>query len=97
MKVEDFGEDNYVIRKISLPHCARGSKGCAKCQEAAMDVKIYLLKVYPDPGTMARPIIEVNFSGETFWQVYDVIKSFETEEAARKHAKDNGMKLVEET
>ena len=93
---KDFGGDNYVIRKMSLPHCARGPKGCKKCQEAAKDVKIYLLNVYPDPGTMTRPIIEVNFSGETHWQVYDVVQSFETEEQAREYAKKNGMQLIEE-
>ena len=92
---KDLGEDKYVIRKMSLPHCAKGPKGCKKCAEAAKDKKIYLLKVYADPGTMARPIIEVNIHGEKFWQVYDVVQSFATEKQAKEHAKKNGLNLIE--
>ncbi len=91
-----MSEENHVIRKMSFPHCARGPKNCAKCREAAKDVKIYLLKVYPDPGTMARPIIEVNISGEKVWQVYDVIRDFKNEKEAREYVKKNGLKLTEE-
>ncbi len=104
MKLEDIPEDNskdiygniYVIREMSLPHCAKGPKGCEKCREAAKDVKIYLLKVYPDPGTMTRPIIEVNVKGETSWMVYDVKESFKDKNKARDYAKKNNLTLVEE-
>ncbi|MFX0140404.1 MAG: hypothetical protein ACFFDN_42590 [Candidatus Hodarchaeota archaeon] len=47
-------------------------------------------------GVMARPIIEGNFYVEKYWQVYDVIKDFETEEDTREYANKNGIKLIEE-
>ena len=96
MKEEDFSESNYVIRKMSLPHCARGPRGCAKCKEAAKNVKVYLLEVYFDPGTMARPMIEITVRGEKYFNVYDVIKEFENENEAREYAKQNGLSLIEE-
>ncbi|MHA1377214.1 MAG: hypothetical protein ACTSRG_02420 [Candidatus Helarchaeota archaeon] len=94
---EDFSGPNYVIRKMSLPHCARGPKECEKCAEAAKDIRIYLLKTYPDPGTMTRPIIEINVHGNKIWQVYDVINDFESEEKAKDYANKKGFKLIEET
>ena len=96
MKLDDFSEPIHVIRQMSIPHCAKGPKGCAKCREAAKDVKFYVLKVYPDPGTMARPIIEVKVKGETHWMVYDTINSFKDEKEARNFAKKNKLTLIEE-
>lgn len=93
---KDFEEKNYIIRKMALPHCARGSRGCAKCAEAAKKVRIYLLEVYFDPGTITRPVIDVNVRGERIWLVYDVIKEFETEEQAEEYAEKNGLKLIEQ-
>lgn len=97
MDIKDFEENNYVIRKMSLPHCARGSKGCVKCTEAAKNVHIYLLEVYFDPGTITRPVIQVNIRGEKIWQVYDVIKEFKSNEEAKEYAKKKGFKLIEES
>lgn len=96
MKPDDFLEPLHVIRRMSIPHCARGPRGCAKCKEAAKDVKIYLLEVYFDPGTMARPMIEVSAKGEKHLMVYDIINSFKDENEAQDYAKKNKLKLVEE-
>ncbi|MHA1298484.1 MAG: hypothetical protein ACTSO9_03470 [Candidatus Helarchaeota archaeon] len=96
MKEGIFKEKNYVIRKMALPHCARGPKWCEKCAEAAKNKRTYLLEVYFDPGTMARPMIEISVQGEKMLNVYDVIKEFKTEEKAREYAKENGLYLIEE-
>jgi hypothetical protein len=49
MKRFDTKESIFVIRKMSILHCARGPLRCKKCKETEKEKKICLLKVYFEP------------------------------------------------
>jgi hypothetical protein len=97
MNKKDIQEKKYVIRKMSLPHCARGPRRCKQCAEAAKNIRIYLLEVYPDPGTEARPVIKVTVRGKELWLVYSVVREFTSRNHAEDYAQENGLKLIEKT
>ena len=81
----------YIIRKIRLAHCKRGPAVCEKCRE--MDVeRICLLDICPpDAGMVQRRTIPVNIHGEEVWHEFDVVRVFESEEAAREYAIERGL------
>ncbi|PKL46222.1 MAG: hypothetical protein CVV42_17210 [Candidatus Riflebacteria bacterium HGW-Riflebacteria-2] len=73
----------YVIKKLSVPHCKRGPERCQLCREMA-EPRWCLLDVDPpDKEILQRPVIELAIDGERHFLVYDVIKSFASEEEAR--------------
>jgi len=91
---EDDRPHDYIIRIISPPHCARGSKGCEKCAEAA-EVQIpCLIRVFLDGGMVARPMMEVEVDGALRLLEFDIIKRFTTVDEAKAYAKDNGISNI---
>lgn len=75
----------FVIKKLSVPHCKRGPKHCQLCREMA-EPRWCLLDVDPpDKEMVQRPVIELSIDGERHFLVYDVIKSFASEEEARRY------------
>nr|MDO8079193.1 hypothetical protein [Candidatus Freyarchaeota archaeon] len=95
MKHFDKKESIYVIRKMSVPHCARGPLRCEKCKEMEREKKICLLKVYFEPGEIARPMIEIYKNGKKRLCEYDLAKTFEDEKEAKDYAKKNALNLLE--
>jgi hypothetical protein len=95
MRLFDTKESFYVTRKMSVPHCARGPLLCEKCKEMEKEKKICLLKVYLEPGEIARPMIEIYRDGKKRLYEYDVIKTFENEKEAKDYAKRNALNLLE--
>ncbi|MEM2145061.1 MAG: hypothetical protein QW279_06855 [Candidatus Jordarchaeaceae archaeon] len=91
----DKKESIYVIRKMSIPHCARGPLRCEKCKEMEKEKKICLLKVNFEAGEVTRPIIEINKNGKKCLCEYDIVKTFENENEAKEYAKRNSLNLLE--
>jgi hypothetical protein len=82
-----------IIRKISIPHCARGPKLCEKCAEAARNKKICLLEIFLEPTNVARPTIEVVKGGESNHYEFDVVKTFSSEAEAKEYAAKNKIDI----
>lgn len=74
----------FVIKKLSVPHCKRGPERCELCRKNS-EPRWCLLDVDPpDKEMVQRPVIELVIDGERQFLVYDVIKSFVSEEEARQ-------------
>jgi hypothetical protein len=84
----------YMITRMSTPHCARGPKLCNKCAEAAKVKKICLLEIFFESGQMARPTIQIEKDGEKQYVEYDVVKYFKDEAEARDYAKKNKITRI---
>ncbi len=82
-----------IIRKISIPHCARGPKLCEKCAEAARNKKICLLEIFLEPTNVARPTIEIVTDGESNYYEFDVVKTFSSEAEAKEYAAKNKINI----
>ena len=95
MNHNDTRESIYIIRKISVPHCARGPLRCEKCKEAVKKEEICLLKAYIEPGEIARPMIEIYKNGKNFLCEYDVVETFKNENEAADYVKRNKLNLFE--
>jgi hypothetical protein len=80
-----------VIRKVTVPHCARGSRRCEKCEEAARIEKICLVRIFFDHGGIARPMMEIERDGDKLLLEFDVIRVFKDEEEARRYSKTNNI------
>jgi hypothetical protein len=75
----------FVIKKLSVPHCKRGPENCELCKKNS-EPRWCLLDVDPpDKEMVQRPVIELTIDGERHFFVYDVIKSFASEEEARRY------------
>lgn len=86
------------VRSTFEVHCARGAHmGCKKCQAAKEKGTVYQL-IEPDSNEQqaARMIEEFRdpVTKEKWMQEYRVVKTFESEEEARKYAKDNNIEDV---
>jgi hypothetical protein len=53
----DSGEFEYIIRVIEGVHCAKGPKGCKKCQDTGIENKLCLIRIYKDASEEPRPVI----------------------------------------
>jgi len=74
----------FVIKKLAVPHCKRGPEHCELCRKNS-EPRWCLLDVDPpDKEMLQRPVIELVVDGERHFLVYDVIKSFASEEEARQ-------------
>lgn len=91
----DAKEPIFIIRKMSIPHCARGPLRCKKCKEAEKVKKICLLKLYFEPGEITRPMIEIYKNKKKCLCEYDIEKTFEDENEAKDYAKRNALNLLE--
>ncbi len=84
----------FMIKKMSTPHCARGPKLCKKCAEAEKIQKICLLKIFFEPGKVARPTIGILEDGQQQHVEYDLIKTFKDEIEAKEYAKTNKIARI---
>lgn len=73
----------FVIKKLSVPHCKRGPEHCEICRKNAQPRWCLLDVDPPDKETVQRPVITLLVAGKRQFLVYDVIKSFASEEEAR--------------
>jgi len=81
----------FVIKKLSVPHCKRGPERCELCKKNS-EPRWRLLDVDPpDKEMLQRPVIELSIDGERHFLVYDVIKSFASEEEARQFEKTSNL------
>jgi len=78
----------YVIRRIRIAHCKRGPARCDKCREMDAE-RICLLDICPE-GEMQRRAIQVR----GVWREFDVLKMFDSEEAAQAYADEHGIEDV---
>ena len=87
---------NYidVIDKILVPHCARGPKRCEKCKKTAEEEKICLIRVYLEPGNIARPMSDFIIDGRKRLCEFDVLKIFSYEMEAKEYARKNDIKMI---
>jgi hypothetical protein len=85
----------YIIRKIRLAHCKKGPSICDKCREMDAE-RICLLDICPPRvGEIQRRVIQVGIEDETVWREFDIVRAFESKEAAREYADKNGIEDVE--
>ena len=85
----------HIIRKIRLAHCKRGPSICEECREMDTE-KICLLDICPPhQGEIQRRVIQVTRGGETTWCEFDIVRTFESQEEARKYADENAIQDVE--
>ena len=86
---------HQVIGRIQIAHCKRGPGVCHACREAS-EGTISLLELYcPGSGRMQRRAIQVTLDGEQAWREYDIVKTFESIEAAVRYAQEHGIEDVE--
>jgi len=84
-----------LIKKMSLIHCARGTQYCKKCKQLKeKGEKFCLIRVYLNPGSIARPITEIYIDGNKIFGEYDVLKIFDNESEAKEHAKQNSIEII---
>ena len=91
-------KENYleIVKKVSYIHCARGPMGCPKCKEFEEKGESYaLVKIYIEPGIVARPLTMYKIAGKDLMFEYDVEKRFNGEQEAREYAKDNCIDFCE--
>lgn len=84
----------FVIRRLTLPHCARGPRRCERCREPRPPT-ICLLDTRPEPPEAARPLIALAAGGRTVYRPYDVVRAFERDDEARAFARAHGVTDVE--
>lgn len=80
-----------VIRRIRTAHCKRGPSICAACRDADQEVICLLDVCPPDAGRVQRRVIEVVVDGQAAWREYDVVRSFASEDEARRYAVEEGI------
>ena len=97
MKPKNNKAVDYIIKWMSIPHCARGPKLCEKCKEAIKLKKFYILQVDYGPGEGARPTIEIIKEGKSNFVGYIVIQVFKSQNEAEEYAKKQGFNLLKET
>ncbi|MHA2235353.1 MAG: hypothetical protein ACXABH_08495 [Candidatus Thorarchaeota archaeon] len=88
---EDY-ED--IIRVIEGVHCAKGPKGCKKCEEAGVQDKLCLIRIFKEASEEPRPIIELEREDQQFF-TYDVLKCFDNVQQAHDYAQKNEVYDVE--
>lgn len=84
---------DLVIRKISIPHCARGPLRCEKCKEMSKEKNICLLKIYFKERKITSPIIELVRNGKRRFFEFEVVKIFKDEIEARNYAEKNAVSI----
>jgi len=97
MNRKGIKDSEYIIRRILVPHCARGPQRCERCREMAQEKKICLLKIHFTKSSIARPVIEVYRQGERRFGEFEIEKIFKDENDAKDYAKKNAITDVELT
>jgi hypothetical protein len=98
----DSEEFEDIIRVIGGVYCAKDPKGCKKCQDAGIQNKLCLIRIYKEASEELRPVIELEREDQQNF-TYDVLRCFDTLQQARDYAledeiwdieyKANGSKL----
>ena len=85
----------YLIRRIRMAHCARGPELCEQCRALDREAPALLDIDPPNPGMVARRVIEVQVDGQSAWREYDVVQTFESEDEAWAYAAAHGVGDIE--
>ena len=84
-----------MIKEMPKIHCARGPRGCQKCQEMIAEGNSFcLLKIFLDAGEIARPMTEIIVDDEPILCEYDVLNRFKDVIEAKKYAEENNIEIV---
>ncbi|MFW9926516.1 MAG: hypothetical protein ACFFDM_07075 [Candidatus Thorarchaeota archaeon] len=90
-ETEEF-ED--IIRVIEGVHCAKGPKGCKKCQDTGIQNKLCLIRIFKKASQEPRPIIEIDREDQQYF-TYDVLKCFDDVQQAHDYAQEHEIFDVE--
>ena len=75
-------------------HCARGPKECEKCKALELKgKKLCLIKVYLKPSNITRPITEIYVGCRRIIGEFDILKTFEDNEAALKYSRNHKIDI----
>ena len=91
----DSGEHEDIIRVIEGVHCAKGPKGCKKCQDQGIQNKLCLIRIFKTASKEPRPIIELPEREDQQYFTYDVLKCFDDILQAREYAEKHDIWDVE--
>lgn len=85
----------YVIQKMALGHCARGSKQCEKCKELSKEKRYCLIKIFTESdGKTTRPVMGI-YSGKVRSYVeYEVERTFVNKAEATLYASKNNIPIL---
>ena len=89
------GEHEDIIRVIEGVHCAKGPKGCKKCQDEGVQNKLCLIRIYTDASEEPRPVIELSEREDQQYYTYDVLKCFDNIQQAHEYAETHEIFDVE--
>ncbi|MFH2105796.1 MAG: hypothetical protein ABII22_00925 [Candidatus Micrarchaeota archaeon] len=95
MEMPSFSESSpfEMIKKIKVPHCARGPASCEKCEEInKKPAKYSLVKVASDPN-VCRPMTYFGTGKTSVLMPYEVVKVFSSEKEAKEYAKKNKIEI----
>jgi hypothetical protein len=85
----------YIIRKLRWAHCKRGPSFCQQCRETNVDGMCLLDVSPPRQGEVQRRVIRVQMDGEWVWREFDIVKVFDSAEAAIGYADRNGIEDID--
>jgi hypothetical protein len=91
-KVEGRSTMDCKIRSTYRTHCARGSPGCRKCQEAKDEGKVIEFIETDSNEEQATRLIEQFRStpeSDPYWSEFRVVRTFKTAEEAWDFAREN--------
>lgn len=83
-----------IIRVIEGVHCAKGPKGCKKCQDAGIQNKLCLIRIFKKASQEPRPIIELDREDQQYF-TYDVLNCFDDVQQAHDYAREHEVYDIE--
>ena len=86
---------HHIIRKIRWAHCKRGPDVCERCRDMNVH-RVCLLDVSPPrQGEVQRRVMRVHLDGEWVWREFDIVRVFDSAEAATGYADENGIEDID--
>ncbi|NPE09510.1 MAG: UbiA family prenyltransferase [Asgard group archaeon] len=85
--------EHFVIKEITLSHCARGPERCNVCKKLASERKICLLRIYPESQGRAMRVIEYTINDKKDLYEFDVEEIFKEEAEAKKYSEENNIPM----
>ena len=82
---------HHIIRRIRWTHCKRGPSICERCRETNVDGVCLLDVSPPRQGEVQRRVIRVHIDGEWTWREFDIVRVFDSAEAAIGYADKHGI------
>ena len=86
---------HYIIRRRRWAHCKRGPDICEQCRETNVDMVCLLDICLPRQGEVQRRVIRVHIEGEWVWREFDIVRVFDSAEAALGYAAENGIEDID--